>query len=90
MDEQTAQSSAMQQYYTDARDATRQLVAAYQKLVNLQMQWNSLDYGNTLEDGEGVHLGLTSTQVGSVIFDTANAVTGLVNAGHGTNLSRLL
>jgi hypothetical protein len=88
--QQTAQSAAMQKFYSEARQATTQLAAAHQKLVALQSQWNNLDYGNTLEPGDGIHFGLTGVEIGAVVFDTANAVTAVMTAGHGTNVSRLL
>jgi hypothetical protein len=89
-EQQTAQSMAMQAYYTQARQAARQLLTAYQTLQALQQQWNSLDYGSTLEPGDGVHHGLVRGDIGAVVFDTANAVGGLIAAGHGTNISKVL
>jgi hypothetical protein len=91
MDEQqTAQSMAMQAYYTQARQAARQLLVAYQTLQALQLQWNSLDYGNTLEPGDGVHSGLERGDIGAVVFATADAVGGLMAQGHGTNIAGVL
>lgn len=77
-------------YITEARAAARDLLDAYQRLIDMQFEWNALDYGTTLGDGEGDNLGVTSTQVGAVVFDTANAFTTVFNAGHATNLAKLL
>lgn len=86
----TAQQNAQQQFYAAARAAATAIWDAYHECLSLQTQWNSLNYGATLEPGDGVHLGLTGTHVGSVVFDTTNAIKALIDAGHGTNLATLL
>ena len=77
-------------YISLARTAARDLLDAYQRLINMQFEWNALDYGNTLDAGEGDNAGITKTEVGAVVFDTANAITAVFNAGHATNVSKLL
>jgi hypothetical protein len=77
-------------YITEARTAARDLLDAYQRLVSLQFEYNALDYGNTLDDGAGDNAGITKVHVGAVVFDTANAITTVFNAGHATNIARLL
>lgn len=83
-------------YVTNVRAANRQLWDAINELVSLQRQWAALDYGNTLDDHlEGTeptdaNHGLTAGQVGAVVFDTANAMVGVLNAGHATNMANLL
>ena len=50
----------------------------------------TVDYGTTLDAGEGANEGLTAQAVGAVVFDTANALVAVLNAGHATNCARLL
>lgn len=82
-------------FVSEARQAARQLWEAINTLKAMQREWNALDYGTTLDDeGDtafiGEHEGLTPAAVGAVVFDTANAVEGVLNAGHATNLAKLL
>lgn len=80
-------------YITQARQAARDLWNAEQTLLRLQAEWNAQDYGNTMttDDFEGENAGLTTAQVGAVVFDTANAVNTLVlSIGHATNLTNVL
>ena len=56
----------------------------------LQREYNALDHGNTLDDGEGSNTGVTKEEVGAVVFDTANAMVTLLGAGHATNMAKLL
>lgn len=79
-----------QDYYTDVRVAARKLWEAINDLVALQREHTALDYGNTLEIGAGDNAGLTKVEVGAVTFDTANAIVAVFNAGHGTNVAKLL
>ena len=46
--------------------------------------------GYTLPDGSGENDGITKAEVGAVVFDTANALVTLLNAGHATNMAKLL
>lgn len=77
-------------YISEARQANRQLWQAINTLVSLQREWNALDYGTTLDDFQGENEGLTGAQVGAVVFDSANAFVGVLNAGHATNMAKLL
>lgn len=77
-------------YITEARRHARALWDAHRSLVALQAEWNALDYGNTLDDGVGANLGYNRAAVGSVVFDTANALTTLFATGHATNVANLL
>lgn len=82
--------SREQDYITETRTAAKELYDAILRLEALQSEWNALDYTNTLADGEGVNAGYTAVEVGAVVFDTANAMRGQLNAGHATNLAKLL
>lgn len=79
-----------QDYISNIRAANRKIWDGLNELVAAQREWNALDYGNTLPVGEGANEGITKTQVGSVTFDTANALVATLNAGHATNMAKLL
>lgn len=79
-----------QDYITEARQHARELWNAIYALQALQGEWNSLAYGDNLEDGEGENADYTADEVGSVVFDTTNALVTLLGQGHGTNIAKLL
>lgn len=78
------------EYYDKVRQANKALWNAINDLQELQMQWNALDYSNSLSNGVGTNEGLTKTELGAVVFDTANAMKAVLNAGHATNMAKLL
>lgn len=78
------------EFYDKVRQSNRALWNAINDLQELQRQWNALDYSNTLTDGVGTNEGLTKTEVGAVVFDTANAMKAVLDAGHATNIAKLL
>lgn len=78
-----------QDYISAARAHATQLLSSYKALKTMQLEWNALDYGNTLPDGAGRHLGITKAEVGSVVFDTTNAIETLMSGGHATNLHKI-
>ncbi len=82
--------SREQDFITLARQHNKAIWDGINALVAMQREWNALDYGTTLNDGAGANEGLTKTQIGAVVFDTANAFVAVLNAGHATNMSRLL
>lgn len=79
-----------QDFITLARQQNKNIWDAINSLVAMQREWNALDYGNTLEDGEGSNSGYTADEVGGVVFDTANAFVAVLAAGHATNMAKLL
>jgi hypothetical protein len=79
-----------QDFYTLARQHNKAIWDGINALVALQREWNALDYGTTLDNGEGANAGLTKTDVGAVVFDTANAFVAVLAAGHATNMAKLL
>lgn len=79
-----------QDYITIVRQKNKQIWDGINELVALQREWTALDYGNTLDAGEGDNTGLEAAEVGAVVFDTANAFVAVLNAGHATNMARLL
>lgn len=80
-----------QDFITLARAAARKVWEGMHELLAMQTEWNALDYGNTLDNGEGQNAGLTRTEIGAVVFDTANELKlRVIDTGHKTNLARLL
>lgn len=84
--------SRQSDYVTEVRENARKLWDAVNTLESLQHEWQALDYTNTLtsEAFQGLNDGLTPTNVSDVVFTTIGAIRDLLNAGHGTNLARLL
>lgn len=82
--------SRQSDYTTEARQAARNLWDSILALEALQSEYNALDYGNTLPDGVGENEGINRGEVGAVVFDTANAMRGVLDAGHATNIAKLL
>jgi hypothetical protein len=84
-------ASREQDYISAAKSAAKKLWDGLHELLSLQDEWNALDYGNTLDEGAGANAGLTRTDVGAVVFDTANeAKLRLIDTAHKTNLAKLL
>lgn len=79
-----------QDYISTVRAANKAIWDNINILVAAQREWNALDYGNTLSAGEGGNDGITKTMVGSVAFDSANALVAVLTAGHATNMAKLL
>lgn len=80
-----------QDYITLARAANKKVWEGIQELLALQNEWNALDYGNTLDDGAGDNTGITKTEVGAVVFDTANELKlRILDTAHKTNMAKLL
>ncbi len=77
-------------FISTARDATTEFWKAYQVMLSLQQEWNAQDYSNNLEDGVDGNSGVLAADVGAVIFATADAVKVLMDAGHSTNVTKLL
>lgn len=80
-----------QDFITLARQHAAAIWEASTALLEMQKEWNALDYGNTLPDGENGNAGYTKSEVGSVVFDTANEIKlRILDTGHATNLANLL
>lgn len=82
--------SREQNFITEARAINRQIWNGINGLVAMQREWNALDYGSTLDAGDGENVGIEAAEVGAVVFDTANALVDVLNAGHATNMAKLL
>lgn len=79
-----------QDFISEARAKNKAIWDGINGLVAMQREYNALDYGTTLPDGEGANEGITKAEVGAVVFDTANAMVAVLAAGHATNMSKLL
>lgn len=78
-------------FISEARANVRKIWDAYNALKALQIEWNALDYGNTLDNGSGANEGITKTMVGSAVFDTTDEIKlRIFDTGHATNLANLL
>jgi hypothetical protein len=77
-------------FITEVRNANKQVWDGINNLVELQREWNALDYGSTLANGVGSNEGIAASFVGAVAFDSANAFVTVLNAGHATNMAKLL
>ncbi len=86
----TAEQNRESDYMSRMREGARQLWAGYLILKGGQPEYNAQDYGTTLDVGVGANEGITKTQIGAVVFDTANALTTLFDTGHATNLTDVL
>lgn len=83
-------ASREQDFITLARQHNKAVWDGINALKAMQAEWNALDYGTTLDDGAGENAGLTKTEIGAVVFDTANAMLTLLGQGHATNMAKLL
>ena len=80
-----------QDFITLARQHAAALWEASTSLLEMQKEWNALDYGNTLPDGENGNAGYTNADVGAVVFATANEIKlRILDTGHATKLANLL
>lgn len=80
-------------FISEVRANVKALWNAQNNLRGLQNEWNALDYSTTLDnavDFVGQNEGLTKTMVGACVFDTPDAIKVVFDAGHATNLAKLL
>lgn len=73
-------------YVTEVRTAARNLWDSINTLKALQREWNALDYGSTLPDTQG----LTKTEVGAVVFASADLIEDVLDTGVATNIAKVL
>ena len=72
-------------YVAAVKAANQKIWDGINELVASQRQWNALDYGNTLAVQDVV-----PADIGAVVLDTAAAMIAVLNAGHATNMAKLL
>lgn len=75
-----------QDFVSEAQAHTRILWNALNALEVMQREAMALDYATTL----GTQNGLESADVIAVVFTTVDAMRTLLNAGHATNMAKLL
>jgi hypothetical protein len=86
----TAKQNQDSDFITRVRQQNKMIWEAIGELQEMQRQWNALDYSNSLTDGQGENEGINKAEVGAVVFDTTNALIAVLNAGHATNMAKLL
>lgn len=78
-------------FITEVRDEATNILNAVDNLQALRREWTALDYANTLEvsDFEGANEDATVAEVSAVVGTTLDALQGLLDAGHATNLNKI-
>lgn len=79
-----------QDFITLTRQEARAFWDSYNALLARQAEWNAQNYGATLDVGTNDNEGIVAAQIGSVIFDTMNAVKVVMDAGNATNITTIL
>ncbi len=79
-----------QDYITVVRQANQQVWDGINALVELKREWNALDYGTNLPDGAGANSGILKTDVGAVVFASADALVAVLDGGIAGNMAKLL
>lgn len=79
-----------QLFITNARNANRAVWDGINALKAMQREWDAEDLGNNPFDGAGDNLGVSSAEVGAVLFATTNALIAVLDAGSATNMAALL
>lgn len=85
-----ATASRQQNYISEVRYNAEKLWEAYLALLAAQNEWTAQDFANTLDDGVGANVEITAASVGSIVFNTANAMQVVMSAGHATNITAVL
>jgi hypothetical protein len=75
------------QFKAEVRALNKQIWDGIRDLQALQGESNALDYGTTLETGPNEP---TTAELLAVVFATADALKAVLNAGHATNMAKLL
>jgi hypothetical protein len=78
--------SRKNEYIEDARRYARMIWDGINALESLQREATALDYGSTLVDASEY----AAADVLAVVTTTTTALRGVMNAGHGTNIAKLL
>ena len=79
-----------QDYITIVRQYNRTIWEGIHALNAMRAEWDALDYSTTLDRGEGPNDGITSVEIGAVLFDTMGAFEVVLADGHATNMAKLL
>lgn len=80
-----------QDYISLVRDNAKIFWNSYLTMLAAQEEWNAQNYSVELADGTGANEGILASEIGSVVFDSMNAVkTSVMDAGNATNITKLL
>lgn len=85
-----ASTARAQEFINEVRDFNRKVWEGINGLKGLQAEWNALEYGNNLPDGLGSNDGVTRAEVGAVVFDSADNLKAVLDAGTAGNMAKLL
>ncbi len=85
-----AATERAQEYITAARTLNRAVWDGIHGLLTLQAEWNAGNYGSTLPAGTGSNAGVAAADVGAVVFDAADDLKTVLNAGIAGNMQKLL
>lgn len=81
-------------YITAVRVANQKVWDGINQLKAFQREWQALDYGTgtnlAIPTAPHVNSNMTKEALGAVLFDTANALSAVLDAGHATNMAKLL
>lgn len=75
-----------QNYINGTKNDINQAITAIHRLKSRQLQWNALDYENTLITDDP---NLTVANVGAAIFAGGDALMAVLEGGNGGNLFKL-
>jgi hypothetical protein len=78
------------QFILEVQYAARQLWLSIHKLGILQDEWTARDFTNTLSPGVTLSNYPSVADLGAVVYDTCNALKAVLNAGHATNVTKVL
>jgi hypothetical protein len=78
-------------FITQVRQEVTTLLETINHLDGLRLEWDGLDYGNTLElsDFEGTNSEVDTSEIAAAIGTTLDALNGLLNTGHRSNLLKV-
>lgn len=69
---------------------TREIWDAVNALLALQREWTYQDYTNTISGSITLTDSPDVSDIIAVLFTTTDAINGLLIAGHGTNITKIL
>lgn len=79
-----------QDFISAVRTQARAIVDAVDELNALEREWTWGGYSETLPDGVNQNEGITRAEIADIIGTTRGALNALLDAGNGTNLTKVL
>lgn len=78
------------EYVERLRGDVRGFIAAFNKIKADRAEWDALDLGNVIQQGDiPSGSGITTADLAAAIGTTVDALNALLAAGHATNLYRV-